>query len=289
MPPFRSLIPGGFERSAWRPGRGGAGLAGHSGEANRPPLAAGRGPRSGRGAGPVTDAGERDDAGRPTGPLGVRSLAVPEPTDAASRPDPATGTPGEPQRQDRAWLAGLALNGVLRLSIAYFLVEVLLHPDDPRFAGKALPVRNLLIVGGGSLLFPVYHFWRRRWPRYPAWQDNLYLSLYWLDMAGNSFDLYDRYYYFDLIPHFHGTGAVAAVLVGAFDQPVLSAVGAANIVHLLLEAQEYYTDVFLGTRNVRGVADTVNDLVVGLLGTALYAWAAAAWQARRRSRAHAPR
>src|SRR5688572_19584621 len=122
---------------------------------------------------------------------------------------------------------GLLLNAAIRLSIAYFLAEVWLRPNDPRFAGKAIPVRNLIIVGGMSLVFPGLHMaWkRRRWGAYPFCLDNLYLSIFWLDMAGNSLNLYDRYLHFDLIPHFHGTGAIAVVLQRALGLSTLGAVG----------------------------------------------------------------
>src|SRR5688572_13305667 len=40
------------------------------------------------------------------------------------------------------------LNVLIRLHVAYFLWEVMANPDDPRFAGKAIPIRNLVIVGG---------------------------------------------------------------------------------------------------------------------------------------------
>lgn len=162
------------------------------------------------------------------------------------------------------------LNILIRLSILYFLGEVLLFPDDLRFAGKAIPIRNLLIVVTLSLLFPALHFLKKKWKRYPVWFDNLYLSIFWLDMAGNSFNLYDTIFWFDLIPHFHGTGAIAAVFAGAFGLSFLSAVGTANIIHMVLEAQEYYTDVFFATHNVRGLFDTVNDLTVGLIGATIY-------------------
>lgn len=165
---------------------------------------------------------------------------------------------------------GLIFNILIRLSILYFLGEVLLFPDDPRFAGKAIPIRNFIIVISLSLLFPVLYFWKKKWGKYPFWFDNLYLSIFWLDMAGNSFNLYDSYFYFDLIPHFHGTGAIAAVLMGAFRWTFWSGVGFANIIHMFLEAQEYYTDVFLGTHNVRGVFDVVNDLIAGVIGTIVY-------------------
>lgn len=165
---------------------------------------------------------------------------------------------------------GLAVNLFLRLTILYFLGEVMLFPDDPRFAGKAIPIRNLVIVLSLSLLFPLLYFLKKHWKRYPFWFDNLYLSIFWLDMAGNSFDFYDTYFYFDLIPHFHGTGAIAAVFQGAlgFSTPVGLILG--NGIHILLEAQEYYTDVFFGTHNVRGAFDTQNDVIFGILGSFAY-------------------
>ena len=165
---------------------------------------------------------------------------------------------------------GPVINLIIRLSILYFLGEVLLFPNDPRFAGKAIPIRNFVIVMSLSFVFPAFYFLRRRWPRYPFWLDSLYLSIFWLDMAGNSLNLYDRYFYFDLIPHVHGTGAIAVVLFGAFGASPIGAVGLANIIHMLLEAQEFYTDVFFHTHNVRGTFDTINDLVAGLAGSVLY-------------------
>ena len=175
--------------------------------------------------------------------------------------------------------AGIAGNLALRLSLLYFLIEVLRNPNDPRFAGKAIPVRNATIVITFTSLFPALRWIARRWRRYPVWLDNLYLSIFWLDMAGNSFDLYDRYSHFDLIPHFHGSGALAAVLRGLGMSPV-GAFGIANTIHGGLEAQEYFTDVFFGTHNVRGVSDTVGDLAAGLLGTLSYLSIAAAADSR---------
>jgi hypothetical protein len=89
-------------------------------------------------------------------------------------------------------------------------------------------------------------------------------------MAGNYFDLYDRYLHFDLIPHAHGSGALGAVLLNAFKMQPLAAYGAANGIHGLLEAQEILTDVFCGTHNVRGAWDSIGDLGAGLIGTSVY-------------------
>ncbi|HLJ82299.1 MAG TPA: hypothetical protein VKT52_12480 [Ktedonobacterales bacterium] len=172
-------------------------------------------------------------------------------------------------------VAGFVLNALLRAGIVAFLVDVLRHPHDPRYEGKAIPVRNLAIVGSLSLVFPLLYVRQRgqkrpRWRRYPVWSDSLYLSIFWLDMAGNYLNLYDRYTHFDLIPHCHGTGAFAGVLLSAFNMSPGAAIGTANGIHALLEAQEYLTDVFCGTHNVRGAWDSAGDLSAGFLGTLAY-------------------
>jgi hypothetical protein len=159
------------------------------------------------------------------------------------------------------------LNVLIRVHLAYFLWEVMTNPDDPRFVGKAIPIRNLVIVGGMSLLFPAVQLFTKRWKRYPWGWDALYLSVYWLDMAGNSFDLYDSYTHFDLIPHFHGTGAFALVFNRAFGLSPLQAFLVANGAHGALEAQEIFTDVVFKTHNVRGWWDTAGDMIVGILGS----------------------
>jgi len=122
-----------------------------------------------------------------------------------------------------------------------------------------------------SLAIPAWQRGSRRRPRYPIWTDNLYLSIFVLDLLGNHFDLYDRYRYFDAIPHAHGTGAATVVVGELLDLPALSAVGVAQLGHIALEAQEYYSDVLFGLRNVRGTWDTVNDLLAGAAGSIVYA------------------
>lgn len=175
------------------------------------------------------------------------------------------GVPSEPART-----AAIVLNVALRAHIAWFLAEVLLNPKDPRFAGKAIPIRNLIIVGGMSLMVPAMHFWRRRFRRYAVWTDDLWLSLFWLDMAGNSLDLYDSYLHFDLIPHFHGTGAATATIAALAQLDDRRALLIGNALHAALEVQEILTDVFAGTHNVRGWWDTAGDLTAGVLGSLAY-------------------
>ena len=56
---------------------------------------------------------------------------------------------------------------------------------------------------------------------YPVWSDNLWLSIFVLDLAGNHFDWYDRYRHFDAIPHAHGTGAATVALAELLDLPLV--------------------------------------------------------------------
>jgi hypothetical protein len=170
------------------------------------------------------------------------------------------------------------VNALLRASILAVLAEALRHPQDHRFAGKGIGQRGLVMIPL-SLVVPATQLARRRAGdarRYPLWTDNLWLSIFALDLAGNHFDWYDQYRHFDAIPHAHGTGAGTVVAAELLDLPPLSAVGLAQLGHILLEAQEYYSDVRFGLRNVRGTWDTVNDLLAGAAGSAGYA-AALAW------------
>lgn len=165
------------------------------------------------------------------------------------------------------WFANVGLRG----AIVAMLLEARRLPEDPRFRGKGIGTRGLVMLPA-SLLFPLaqLHPSRRR-RTYPVWTDSLYLSLFALDLAGNHFDLYDRYTYFDAIPHAHGTGAATVAAAELLDLPPLSAVGLAQLGHIGLEAQEYYSDVLFGLRNVRGTWDTVNDLLAGAVGSIAYA------------------
>jgi hypothetical protein len=166
---------------------------------------------------------------------------------------------------------GWLLNLGLRAWIAAIIVEALRRPEDPRFRGKAIGTRGSVMLPA-SLLFPLAQLLPgRRGRRYPLGTDSLYLSLFALDLAGNHFGLYDRYRYFDAIPHAHGTGAFTVAAAELLDLPPLSAVGVAQVVHILLEAQEYYSDVLFDLHNVRGTWDTVNDLVFGVVGSVAYA------------------
>jgi hypothetical protein len=164
----------------------------------------------------------------------------------------------------------LASNILLRLLIVVFTADALISAGDDRFAGKALGPRNVGILLGFSMLFPLLQAVRGQWKRYPMWYDNLYLSIFALDMAGNTLNLYNSVEWWDHVPHFHGPGALAAVLMGALGFGAIAAAGLATMLHVALETQEYYGDVLLGTQNMKGIQDAMNDILFGLAGVVLY-------------------
>lgn len=165
----------------------------------------------------------------------------------------------------------IGLNLAMRASMVLFAADALLAPaDDPRFEDKGIDVRSVLIVFAYSLVLPAIHLVRRPWSRYPWWGDLLFLSVPWLDMLGNAMDWYDTVFWFDLIPHTHGPGALTVVLMELARMSYPGAVAIVQIGHILLEGQEFYGDLIFDTRNVRGLFDTVNDLLVGVVGSIWY-------------------
>lgn len=169
-------------------------------------------------------------------------------------------------------ILGIVVNVLLRVALLAMLRHVRrAGGDDQRFAAKGIGSRALLLVPLASGSVPL--LWLRRRGPYPVWMDSLCLSVVALDLAGNVFDLYDGYKHFDLIPHTHGTGAMTVLAAWLFRLPMLSAVGVATVGHVLLEVQEYASDVAFGYRNVRGTWDVIGDLSAGIVGTAVYSMA----------------
>ena len=186
---------------------------------------------------------------------------------------------------DRDRLVAWVIDIALRLAIIGFAIEaVLAGPDDPRFAGKGIAMRDLVLAGGvATLIVPVLHFVRRRWDRYPVWTDVAFLSILALDMAGNSLNLYEQQWRFDLIPHAYGPSAALIGLL-LLDMRTWLAFAIVNGLHVLLEIQEVAGDVVFGTSNVNGAWDSISDLAVGLTASVLVALAWEWFHRRRRRR-----
>lgn len=193
------------------------------------------------------------------------------------------------------WI-GIALNLALRACIIYFALDSILNSEDERYAGKGLPIRNAVIVGFWSMVFPALYIlargtirllperFRPSWDHYPVGWDNLYLSVFWLDMLGNWLNLHNSGGHWDALPHFHGPGALAVIWRGLARRSVLASTGVANMIHALLEVQEYLGDQLAGTQNVQGAGDTAKDLAAALAGSWAYVAAYQAYFRRTRPR-----
>lgn len=192
--------------------------------------------------------------------------------------------------------AGAVVNVLLRVAILVMSVDAIANANDPRFAGKALAPRDVIISFGFAMLFPL--FWRlryrgRQWHEYPWWFDSLYLSLFAFDMAGNSFGLYNAYKgSFNDVTHTYGNGALMIVLAGAFGFTTLEAMGLATMLHLWLQLEEYYGDVFFHTHNIVGMEGEYEQFVGGLVAVivcGLVWYASSGWRAKRAKRLRRPK
>jgi hypothetical protein len=166
----------------------------------------------------------------------------------------------------------------VRALVGYYGAEALWtsadEPSDRRFSGKGIAIRNALIVGSFTFLLPLLQRASRRRTPFPWAADAVLLSIPALDMAGNSLDIYNGYGLFDSFAHCYGTAACAGLAAMAMEgrarEPVsvrwLVAIGGTTFFHVLLEVQEYWTDMWFGTHNVEGIEDVEGDVLWGVCG-----------------------
>jgi hypothetical protein len=164
----------------------------------------------------------------------------------------------------------LALNLLLRASILFFTFDSFINAGDDRYAGKGLSIRNLVIVLVFSMVFPALYYKWKKWKSYPTGFDNLYLSIFWLDMFGNFVNIYNTISFWDTLPHVHGPGALALIFRALGKRTALEATGTTNMLHAGLEVQEYVGDLLFGAQNVQGAGDTAHDIACGLIGSWAY-------------------
>src|SRR4051794_26379568 len=141
----------------------------------------------------------------------------------------------------------ILLNLFFRACLLFFMLDSLINASDDRYAGKGLSIRNVVIVVVWSMVFPALFFISKKWRSYPWAYDNLYLSIFWLDMLGNALNFYNVLDDWDLLPHFHGPGALTLIFRGLGRRSYLASTGSATMIHVALEVQEYLGDVVMGT------------------------------------------
>ena len=115
--------------------------------------------------------------------------------------------------------------------------------------------------------------------RETAWAPISVFGLYWV---GLMFDLYKRFPVLDIPTHFLGGVVItyfyrsairnSQQLVGEIPLPIqiLFAITCTGTTTILWEFYENILDFFFSTQMVRGVKDTIVDLLVGLLGALIF-------------------
>jgi len=179
--------------------------------------------------------------------------------------------------------AALALDVAVKLALVALLAYAVSHQNLPQFHGKSMTGRAIgyplaaLAVPVGWWLFS-----RRRRVAYPVVVDILIVLPFLIDTAGNAANLYDTVSWWDDVNHLVNW----AILVGGFGILLLRtqlgpwplfglAVGFGAVTAILWELLEYITFIRNSPELKTAYHDTLGDLALGLLGSALAAVAIA--------------
>ena len=179
-------------------------------------------------------------------------------------------------------------NLVCKLALVALLLLGVVASEWEQYRGKAMLARALSYPLAALLIPSVW--WLRGRPRpYPHLLDLMIVLPFLIDTGGNALNLYNTTAWFDRFAHWLNW----AILTGAFGLLVSSlplsrlnvfalAVGFGSTSHILWELIEYGL-MRLGSSGLQlTYADTVDDLLLSLLGTLVGAGAAALWGLRTR-------
>jgi hypothetical protein len=184
------------------------------------------------------------------------------------------------------------LDVALKVGVVGQLLLAVARPDLSQFEGKAMEGRAI-VYPLAILVVPVV-WWlvaRRRGARagYPYDIDILWTLPFFIDVSGNSFDLYDTIAWWDDANHFVNWG----ILVAAFGRLLVRlpvgrlaaaglAVGFGVLTAVLWEFAEYITFIRTNEEELRtAYTDTLGDLALGLAGSLAAAAVLYLWPVRR--------
>jgi hypothetical protein len=167
----------------------------------------------------------------------------------------------------------LAIDIAVKMATIALLAWAVLSPDLPQFQGKAFTGRA--IAYPVALLALPLLWWllgRRRLP-FPVVADILIGLPFLIDVAGNALNLYDTIEWWDDLNHFVNwalhTAAIGLLLRrGTWTPPTRAALAFcwAVTTAVLWELAEYVTFVPNSPEAATAYADTLLDLVLGMLG-----------------------
>ena len=173
----------------------------------------------------------------------------------------------------RSWFA---IDVLLKVALLALVAHALAFPDLPQYAGKAMLGRVVtypLVVLAAPLLWAL--FLRRRRP-FPEAIDILVTLPFVIDLAGNALNLYDTIDWWDDANHFVNWALISAAISIALAWTTLPAlarfglaVGLGAIIAIGWEIAEYLAFIQNSPELTTAYRDTLGDLVLGTLGSAL--------------------
>lgn len=163
-----------------------------------------------------------------------------------------------------------------------------------QFEGKAFFWRLLTYPVGAFAVPVLWAIFSRKTP-FPYVSDILLTAPFLVDTAGNSLDLYDTVVWWDDANHFVNwallSGAMAALAVRgrvSGREALALVVGFGAVTAILWEIAEYFAFIRVSPELDTAYVDTLGDLGLGLLGSALAGVAAALLCIRNRRQPSTP-
>jgi hypothetical protein len=184
--------------------------------------------------------------------------------------------------RERAWLV---VDVLLKFALLGLVAHALAFPDLPQYAGKAMLGRVItypLVVLAVPALWWLFLRGRRS---FPVAIDLLVTLPFVIDLGGNALNLYDSIVWWDDANHFFNWAGIAAAVSLALawtKLPALArfglAVGMGAVIAIAWEIAEYVTFIQNSPELTTAYTDTLGDLVLGTLGSALGALVVLGWQ-----------
>lgn len=170
------------------------------------------------------------------------------------------------------------VNVVAKAALVGLLVLAMLYPDSGNMRDKAAGLRA---VGYPLMSFTVpvlwWVWWRDRMS-YPWLADVLVTMTCFTDVLGNRLDLYDTVVWFDDWMHFMNTGLLAAAVLlltmprsTGLGRLVERALAFGATAAIAWELAEYFAFISGSVERRFAYTDTLGDLALGTLGTAVAA------------------
>lgn len=179
---------------------------------------------------------------------------------------------------------GFVLTLALFAATAAQLLIAVLLPALPQFSGKAFGAR-LVVYPVLMWLAPAWWFatGRHAGRRGTPWTAfALIMAPFFIDVTGNTLDLYDTLWWWDDVNHLvnwalllGGVGMLLDRALAGRDTPrwlvALAIIGLGALIAVAWEVGEWFAFIRFGTELATAYTDTLGDLVLGTLGGAIAA------------------